>query len=280
MTTYPIGPSGFPEWSSEDGSVRLILGDCLEVLPTLSGIDAVVTSPPYNLGGRPWEKLGHWKTGDGSGGHSKWRNGSDASNGIQYGMHVDAMPWAEYVAWQQAVIKAMWDILPGDGAIFYNHKPRVIGAKLWTPMELIPPSVILRQIIVWARPGGMNFNPTAFVPTHEWIMVLARDLFRLKSKAVSGLGDVWSMSPEQNEHPAPFPVDLPLRVIEAVKARTIADPFMGSGTTGVACIRTGRRFIGIEIDPKYFDIAVARCKAELNRFPLLEPAKPRQRELL
>jgi DNA modification methylase len=54
---------------------------------------------------------------------------------------------------------------------------------------------------------------------------------------------------------------------------------MGSGTTGVACVRTGRKFIGIEIEPKYFDIAVRRIEAELNRFPLLEPKPHKQMEL-
>jgi modification methylase len=176
-----------------------------------------------------------------------------------------------YVDWQQSVIQACWDILPGNGAIFYNHKPRVIGGRLWLPLELIPPPVLLRQIVIWARPGGMNFNPTAFVPTYEWIMVLAKDMFRLKSKGVSGLGDVWRMTPDENDHPAPFPVQLPQRVLEAVNASCICDSFMGSGTTGVACIRTCRRFIGIEKEPKYFDKAVARIEAELNRHRLFEP---------
>ena len=61
---------------------------------------------------------------------------------------------------------------------------------------------------------------------------------------------------------------------------TVADPYMGSGTTGVACIRTGRRFVGIEIEEKYFRIAVKRIKAELERFPLFEPPKPKQLELI
>jgi hypothetical protein len=78
------------------------------------------------------------------------------------------------VAWQHDVISALWDKLADNGAIFFNHKPRVIGAKLWLPLELLPAETILRQIIIWARPGGMNFNPITFVPTHEWIMVLAK----------------------------------------------------------------------------------------------------------
>jgi len=60
-------------------------------------------------------------------------------------------------------------------------------------------------------------------------------------------------------------------------SRTIADPFMGSGTTGVACVRTGRRFIGIEKEPKYFEIAVRRIEAELNRAPLWEEKPKIQR---
>jgi len=273
-----------PTWQTTDGSIKLYLGDSLDVVRSLPAneIDAVITSPPYNLGASPWPHLGNWKPGDGSGGQSKWRNGSDASNGVQYGSHKDTMPWPEYVEWQHALLGACWEILPGDGAIFYNHKPRVIGAKLWTPMELLPPAVILRQIVIWARPGGMNFNPTAFVPTHEWIMVLARDLFRLKSKGVSGLGDVWRMTPDANDHPAPFPVELPRRVLDALKpkARRILDPFMGSGTTGVACVAAGREFVGVENDPAYFWGAVARIEAELNRAPLFEPPVAVQQSLL
>ena len=264
-----------PTWQTTDGSVKLYLGDCLEVLPTMEAgsVDCAITSPPYNLGSAPWPHLGNWKQGDSAGGKSKWRNGSDAATGIQYLTHNDAMPWADYVEWQRTFLKCLWDILPGDGAIFYNHKPRVIGGRLWTPMELVPPNLIIRQLIIWARPGGMNFNPTAFVPTHEWILVLARDLFRLKSRGVSGLGDVWRMNPDSdNDHPAPFPLSLPERVIEATKARVFIDTFMGSGTTGVACVRAGRRFIGIEKDPVYFAQAKERIESELNRAPLFDEA--------
>ncbi len=80
------------------------------------------------------------------------------------------------------------------------------------------------------------------------------------------------------------PTQKPIRVMQACCDLTlggiIADPYMGSGTTGVACIRTERRFIGIEIERKYFDIAVERCKRELERFPLFENPKPKQLELI
>jgi site-specific DNA-methyltransferase (adenine-specific) len=244
--------------------ISLYLGDCLEVSRHIGSVDCVITSPPYNLGGEPWPHLGNWKPGASSGGNSKWKNGCDAGAGVQYSSHNDSMPWDEYVAWQQSVLACLWDLLPGDGAIFYNHKPRVIGAKLWTPMELIPPAVILRQIVIWSRPGGMNFNPTAFVPTHEWVMVLARDLFRLKSKAVSGLGDVWRLNPDKNDHPAPFPVALPAKILEAIRARVVFDPFMGSGSTAIACIQAGCEFVGSEKDAAYFEMAVKRIDKALD----------------
>lgn len=236
-------------------------GDCLDVLPNLpdGSVDLVVTSPPYNLGGAPWARLGHWKPGNmaGSGGRAKWKSGA-SGDGVNYGSHGDAMPWEEYVSWQRKTLSLLWSKLSAGGAIFYNHKPRVIGTKLWSPVELIPSEVELRQIIIWARPGGMNYNATAFVPTHEWIMVLAKPDFRLKSRGASGLCDVWSMKPERNEHPAPFPLELPARAIEATSARRVLDPFMGSGTTGVAAIRAGREFVGVEIEQSFFAIAQQR----------------------
>jgi site-specific DNA-methyltransferase (adenine-specific) len=244
----------------EIGRARLALGDCRDILPTLGKVDAAFTSPPYNLGGEPWPHLGNWKRGDSAGGKSKWRNGSDAASGVSYGEHDDAMPWTEYVEWQHSVLRELWRLTAPNGCIFYNHKPRVIGARLWLPLELVPDDIIIRQNIVWARPGGMNFNPTAYLPTHEWVLLLAHPAFRLKSRAASGLGDVWQINPEANEHPAPFPVALPKRALDAINADTVLDPFMGSGTTGVAAVQMGRDFIGIEKDPRWFDLACKRIE--------------------
>lgn len=81
------------------------------------------------------------------------------------------------------------------------------------------------------------------------------------------------------------PTQKPLGVIEwclthLPNSDIVLDPFMGSGTTGVACVRTGRKFIGIEKEPKYFDIAVKRIEAELNRAPLFDEPAVVQKELL
>lgn len=255
------------------GAATLYRADCMAVLPILPVVDLVITSPPYNLGASPWARLGHWKPGNkaGSGGRAKWKDGA-SGDGVEYGAHEDALPWDEYVAWQRGLLSALWGKLSAGGAIFYNHKPRVIGTKLWTPLELIPPEIELRQVITWARPGGINYNLTGFVPTYEWIMLLAKPDFRLRSRGVSGLGDVWSMRPEKNEHPAPFPIDLPAKAIEATDAKVILDPFMGSGTTGVAALRAGLQFIGIDKDQRWFDLACRNIGASTSQGDMLAAA--------
>jgi modification methylase len=261
------------------GSARLILGDCCEVLPSLSGVNLVVTSPPYNLGvssGGGFSKFarnhGHYDP-NGSyrqrGGHGKWSGGALADG---YGIHDDRMRWEDYVKWQETVLGFCWNTLAIDGAIYYNHKPRVQSCELWLPTSLNP-GLPLRQIITWARAGGMNFAPTHYVPTCEWIMVLARPAFRLRDKAASGAGDVWYIPQEAcPDHPAPFPVELPLRAIETTGAALVCDPFMGIGSTGVAAARLGRNFIGIEIEPKYFDIACRRIEAAQRQTDLFVSA--------
>lgn len=245
----------------EQSGITLYHGDCACILPQLPLVDLVFTSPPYNLAGRPWPKLGHWGTGDSPGGRSKWKNGSDGSSGVKYASHNDGMPHAEYVIWQQSVLQQLWERLTPTGAIFYNHKPRVIGAKLWLPLELNP-GLPLRQIIIWRRAGGINFTPTAYVPTHEWVMVFAREAFRLRDKSASGTGDVWYVPQRPDkDHPAPFPVGLPTNAIQTTKPGIVLDPFCGSGTTLLAAKQNGRTAIGIEIDERYCELAASRLNA-------------------
>jgi DNA modification methylase len=249
----------------EQDGIVLYHGDAREVLPGLPPADMFFTSPPYNLGSSPWPHLGNWKPGDSPGGKSKWRNGSDGSGGVSYGSHGDRMPWPEYVAWQKDILELCWKGLSESGAIFYNHKPRVIGAKLWLPLELNP-NLPLRQIVIWQRAGGMNFNPTAYVPTHEWVIIFARDSFRLRDRGASGAGDVWYVPQRADkEHPAPFPIGLPLKALESTTAQLVIDPFCGTGTTLRAAKQMGRRAIGIEIDESYCEIAANRLlQAQLD----------------
>lgn len=249
------------------GNATLYNADCADVLPLLAGIDLAFTSPPYNLGtvavgsgGFPGKKLGHYADGatvGKRGGCGKWSGGSLADG---YGLHDDAMPHSEYVEWQRQILSLLWNTLSDDGAIFYNHKVRVLNGIAITPLEYNP-GLPLRQIIIWKRAGGVNFSPAFYLPTHEWIALFAKSGFRLRDKGASGVGDVWEVAQVSGtEHPAPFPVGLPLRALETTKAQVILDPFMGSGTVGIAAHQKGRRFIGIEREPRWFDLACKRIE--------------------
>ncbi len=227
-------------------------GDCLEVLRQSipdGAIDLVFTSPPYNLGttsggGFPKGKSGKW-------------SGGELANGYN-GTHDDAMPHDQYVQWQRAVLLALWGKLSENGAIYYNHKPRVQNGQLQMPLELNP-GLPLRQIVIWERNGGINFSPSFYLPTHEWIMIFAKPGFRLRDKAASGAKDIWKVGQERgNPHPAPFPVELVDIALQTTTARTVLDPFMGSGTVGVSCAKNGRDFYGIELNSEYFNLANKR----------------------
>jgi len=250
------------------GNATLYLGDCLEILPTLPVMDLFITSPPYNMGvsagggfaSKFIRNHGHYDPAGGyraRGGGGKWTGGELADG---YEMHDDAMPWPEYEEWQRSVLLACWARLADDGAIYYNHKPRPQSCEVWLPTALNP-GLPLRQIITWARAGGINFAPTHYVPTYEWILLLAKPAFRLRDKGASGAGDCWRIPQESGtEHPAPFPLKLPITILDTVSAKLVCDPFMGSGTTGVACGELHRDFIGIEKSPRYFEMACKRIE--------------------
>lgn len=232
-----------------EGGITIFHGDCLEVMADLGGVDLVVTSPPYNLG---VSSGGGLKSALGNG---RWAR-AELAHG--YGSHGDALAPEVYAEWQRECLRAMWATLSDEAAIFYNHKPRIQNGIVELPLAWNP-GLPLRQIITWARAGGFNYSPTFFVPTYEWIMVFAKPDFRLKSKEASGAGDLWRIPQEANTaHPAPFPIGLPMRAINATRAQAILDPFMGSGTTLRAAKDCGRMAIGIEIEERFCEIAAQR----------------------
>jgi len=241
----------------QDDLVTLYHGTWENVLPTLPPADLIFTSPPYNLGSSSGGGFGHYAADarmGSRGGGGKWHGGS-LSEG--YEDHDDAMPQDEYEDWQRAFLATCWTQLSDAGAIFYNHKPRVQAGNLWTPLN-VNPGLPVRQIITWARAGGMNFAPTHYVPTYEWIVVFAKPAWRLKSKGASGVGDLWRVPQQPSKHPAPFPLDLPARAIESAGPSLVIDPHAGSGTTLRAAKDAGVRAIGIEKSAAYCSMAAAR----------------------
>jgi modification methylase len=185
------------------------------------------------------------------------------------------MEYGEYSMWQNRVLEEMWRIV--TGAVFYNHKPRVVKGELRLPF--FAADLPLRQIVIWNRGSGFNCMSGAFMPMHEWILIHAKPGWLLRDKSASAMGDVWSIPPNPDpDHPASFPLALPKRAIEATTDVSVLDPFMGSGTTGVAAIQLGRKFIGIEREPKYFEIACKRIEQAVAQGQLFAPEPLRQEQ--
>ena len=231
---------------------EIYCGDCLEVMRTLpdKSFGLVITSPPYNLANSSGN---FWKDQRGS----RWDKARLATDG--YTSHNDAMPISEYVAWQQECLQEMMRLLKDDGAIFYNHKWRVQNGLIDDKREIVREFPV-RQIIIWQRAGGINFNDSFFVPTYEVIYLIAKPKFKLKPGA-NGHGDVWRINQARNNpHPAPFPVELAHRIIDSTDADPILDPFLGSGTTAVAAQSLGKEWLGIEVSPEYCEMAEKRIK--------------------
>ena len=235
---------------------NIICGNVLDVMSQIpdGSVDLVVTSPPYNLKNSTGNGMK-----DGRGG--KWAKAA-LING--YSHHNDCMPHDEYAKWQKECLKEMYRIINDTGAIMYNHKWRVQGGLLQDRQDIVM-GFPIRQIIIWRRKGGINFNPGYFLPTYEVIYIIPKPKFKLAKKA-NAHGDVWEFKQEMNnEHPAPFPVGLIERCISSTKAKVILDPFMGSGTTAVVAKGLGRNFIGIDISPKYCKMAEERLKKNEKR---------------
>ncbi|MFT6217396.1 MAG: modification methylase [Cycloclasticus pugetii] len=228
---------------------KFICGNTVDVMKQIpdSSIELIVTSPPYNLKNSTGNGMK-----DGRGG--KWSNAA-LING--YSHYNDNMPHKQYVEWQRECLTEMLRIIPESGAIFYNHKWRVQAGLLQDRNDIVS-GFPVRQIIIWRRKGGINFNPGYFLPTYEVIYLIAKPNFKLAKKA-NAHGDIWEFGQEsKNKHPAPFPVELIERIISSTDADVVLDPFMGSGTTALAAKNLDRQFVGIDISPEYCEMAKER----------------------
>lgn len=229
---------------------KILCGDCVLTLKKIpnSSVDLVVTSPPYNL-----------KNSSGNGMSTKTKTSKWANAALRFGYsdHSDCMPHDKYVEWQRECLSEMMRILKDTGAIFYNHKWRVQNGLLQDRQDIVS-GFPVRQIIIWKRKGGINFNKGYFLPTYEVIYLIAKKNFVLAPKA-NAHGDVWEFTQElANPHPAAFPLKLIERIVSSTLAQIVVDPFMGSGTTAIACLKHGRDFIGIDSSEEY-------CLAALKR---------------
>jgi len=243
--------------------IRLIHGDCLEVMATLDegSVDLIVTSPPYNQLGKRSPATG---TGILSG--NAWVS-KVASRG-----YADDMGEEDYRSWLGSVASGMLRVLRPGGSLFFNHKIRYRDKQMIHPLDYVRdwPGWTLRQEIVWDQAAAIAFNCGLFAPTDEriyWLVKPGAD-YEMNDGA-AGMLSVWRVDRNRHikgsvkGHPCPFPVEIPARCIKALTkpGDLVLDPFAGSGSTLVACVKAGRRGIGIEIDPKYIPVAERRIDA-------------------
>ena len=211
------------------GPHRLILGDCLEVMPTLGNVDAVVTDPPYGIGydgqkggkrGKTFQRDYAFKGWDSEAPEVSWVTASPA---IVWGGNYFGLPAAgKWLSWDK--------MQEFSGADF---------ELAWT--NLTGPSKVFRMSRIEAYGNIDKQHPTQKpVALMQWCLGFLPD------------------------------------------AHTILDPFMGSGTTGVACQKLGRAFIGIELDPEYFAIACKRVDEAMRQPDLFiaPPVKSVQEQLI
>jgi site-specific DNA-methyltransferase (adenine-specific)/modification methylase len=201
------------------GNATLYLGDCLEILPTLPKVDAVITDPPYGI------SYVH--------GHEKSKHAS---------VHNE--------------VPVVGDENPFDPAPFLSLAPLCV---LWGANHFARRLPESGRWIVWDKRVGTVQNDQSDLEV-AWCSSLTTD------RMIWHMWNGFSKDSERNvprDHPTQKPVYVMVRCIELAKvpaAAIVLDPFFGSGTTGVACMNLGRKFIGIEIEPKYFDIACQRIE--------------------
>ena len=215
-------------------TIQLYLGDCLEVMKSIpdKSIDAVITDPPYGIG-------------EDGGLKARYRRGDGRTKGVI--KH-------EYKGWD----KSRPDKEVFDNLFRLSKLVIIFGGNYFA--DMLPPS---SGWIYWDKNIGGDFSDGELIYTNQ-----NRALRDYSIHPFSGL-----RGGKDREHPTQKPVALMAWIINqrTQPGDTILDPFMGSGTTGVACVQTGRNFIGIEIDPTYYAIAERRI-AEAQAQPRLELA--------
>ncbi len=280
----PSSPRPYASLTRGQATLRFYLGDCVEVLAALQpqSIDAIITSPPYNLG-------------------------------IRYRTYDDTMPRDGYLRWTAQWVERAAAVLSPNGSLFLN-----VGAKPtdpWTAFDIaqaVRPHLELQNTIHWIKSIAIDkaaaknrltedlavghykpINSQRFVnDCHEFIFHFSPDGQRPLDRLAVGVpyqdqsnvkrwqsssggvrcrGNTWFIPydtiqnrDQDRPHPATFPPKLPemcIRLHGRSRVRTVADPFLGLGSTAVASAHLGLDFVGIEMDEHYLKEAIARTRS-------------------
>jgi site-specific DNA-methyltransferase (adenine-specific) len=247
------------------GDCRLILGDCLEVMPTLGDIGHVITDPPYE------ESL------------HKSKNSLSAPVRLDGGPDLQGLDFNSINEIREDVVRQVENICRGWFVAFCT----IEGVAEWA--NVINASTLkYKRGCLWVKPdstpqlNGQGPAQGAECFTVSWC---GEGHARWNAGGKRGVYTHLTNQPDRTGlHPTEKPVPLMVEILNDFTSdkETILDPFMGSGTTGVACAKMGRKFIGIELEEKYFDIACKRIEEAYKQPDLFvsPPEKPVQEELL
>ncbi len=219
------------------GDATLHLGDCRELLPTLGTVDAVVTDPPYGQ---------NYKV------NTFYAGGSRENAVVQRnGKFLKVSP--------TIYDPVIGDDAPFDPAFLLELAPEIIMWGAHKFADRLPPG----QWLVWDKvPTGKTRDQgdgeAAWRNCPGGPMRIFRPLWDGLCVGVGARHEV--TSGQKRLHPMQKPEALMHCCVQFIRGTVILDPFMGAGSTGVACAKLGRKFIGIEIEPKYFDIACRRIE--------------------
>jgi site-specific DNA-methyltransferase (adenine-specific)/modification methylase len=216
----------------EIGNATLYLGDCMDILPTLNKVDAVITDPPYGIN-------------------------ENSKKVASRGNMAAPKDYGDFD----------WDKAPPPDELIELIRTKgkyqaFFGGNYFT----LPPTSCW---LVWDKLNGDNDFADCELAWTNWPKAVRRLQWRWNGMIRQGN--------EERFHPTQKPLEVMKWVIELCpKSETILDPFMGSGTTGVAAVQMGRKFVGIERDPKYFEIACKRIKLAVSQPQLFEPEPVKQ----
>lgn len=243
------------------GDATLILGDCLEVMATLDPVDALISDPPYGNSNHDGDWNARLNEHRGIANKPIANDDTDSMRSVMDQMLTLCVPLLG------KKVSACCCFCGGGGG------PRPVFA--WLAERMDREGLQFFHSVVWDKknPGlGQRYRRQ-----HEMLMVAHRSGSRIRwNETVGTVANIISMMPPRDRaHPNEKPVELMQRIVDvhSLHGDVVLDPFMGSGTTGVACAKLGRKFIGIEIDEGYFEIACRRIE-EAYRQPDLFVAPP------
>lgn len=243
------------------GDCTLYLGDSMEIMPTLAPVDLIVSDVPYPL------------TTGGVSKSSKTMSGIfSAHNYANDGQLIMAtVPFPD-------MMKALYGALAEDADCYVMSNDKNVYPLMDAAFEA---GFSLHNLLVWDK-----IAPTA----NRWYMKNCEFtiyLWKGRAKTINNPGSKQILRggvEKESGHPTEKPVHLMAEYVgnSSLPGQTVLDPFMGSGSTGVACVQTGRKFIGIELDQRWFDVACRRVEFAYKHPDMFKAAssKPKQTDLL